>query len=326
MTVKKHLRLQEIAAENRLPCVYLVDSGGAYLPLQADVFPDREHFGRIFYNQANLSAAGIAQIAVVMGSLHRRRRLRPGDERRDGDRQGHGHDLHRRPAPGEGGDRRGGLGRGPRRRRRAHPAVGGRRPLRRGRRARARDRPPDPRERPGRAQGPAVGGPPVARAAARSGRPVRDRPERPAPGVRRPRRHRADRGRQRARRVQGPLRHHAGDRVRPDHGLPGRHRRQQRDPVQRELAQGRPLHRAVHEAPDPARVPPEHHRVHGRPRVREPRPRARRGQDGDGGRERAGARSSRSSSAGRSAPATTACAAGRTRRASCGCGRTRGSA
>jgi acetyl-CoA carboxylase carboxyltransferase component len=68
MTVKKHLRLQEVAAENRLPCVYLVDSGGAFLPLQAEVFPDREHFGRIFYNQANLSAAGIAQIAVVMGS------------------------------------------------------------------------------------------------------------------------------------------------------------------------------------------------------------------------------------------------------------------
>ncbi len=68
MTVKKHLRLQEIAFENRLPCVYLVDSGGAFLPLQADVFPDRDHFGRIFYNQANLSAAGIAQIAVVMGS------------------------------------------------------------------------------------------------------------------------------------------------------------------------------------------------------------------------------------------------------------------
>ena len=68
MTVKKHLRLQEIAAENRLPCVYLVDSGGAFLPLQDEVFPDREHFGRIFYNQANLSAAGIAQIAVVMGS------------------------------------------------------------------------------------------------------------------------------------------------------------------------------------------------------------------------------------------------------------------
>jgi 3-methylcrotonyl-CoA carboxylase beta subunit len=68
MTVKKHLRAQEIALENRLPCVYLVDSGGAFLPLQDEVFPDREHFGRIFYNQANLSAAGIPQVAVVMGS------------------------------------------------------------------------------------------------------------------------------------------------------------------------------------------------------------------------------------------------------------------
>jgi acetyl-CoA carboxylase carboxyltransferase component len=68
MTVKKHLRAQEVAEQNRLPCVYLVDSGGAFLPLQAEVFPDREHFGRIFYNQARLSAAGIPQIAAVMGS------------------------------------------------------------------------------------------------------------------------------------------------------------------------------------------------------------------------------------------------------------------
>jgi acetyl-CoA carboxylase carboxyltransferase component len=68
MTVKKHLRLQEIAAENHLPCIYLVDSGGAFLPLQADVFPDRDHFGRIFYNQARMSAAGIPQFAAVMGS------------------------------------------------------------------------------------------------------------------------------------------------------------------------------------------------------------------------------------------------------------------
>ncbi len=68
MTVKKHLRAQEIARENRLPCLYLVDSGGANLPHQTEVFPDREHFGRIFYNQARMSAAGIAQIAVVMGS------------------------------------------------------------------------------------------------------------------------------------------------------------------------------------------------------------------------------------------------------------------
>jgi 3-methylcrotonyl-CoA carboxylase beta subunit len=68
MTVKKHLRAQEIAAENHLPCVYLVDSGGAFLPMQDEVFPDRDHFGRIFFNQARLSAQGITQLAVVMGS------------------------------------------------------------------------------------------------------------------------------------------------------------------------------------------------------------------------------------------------------------------
>src|SRR5947208_7773322 len=68
ITVKKHLRAQAIAAENCLPCLYLVDSGGAFLPLQAEVFPDREHFGRIFYNQARMSALGIPQVAVVMGS------------------------------------------------------------------------------------------------------------------------------------------------------------------------------------------------------------------------------------------------------------------
>ena len=68
MTVKKHLRAQEIAQQNRLPCVYLVDSGGANLPNQDEVFPDRDHFGRIFYNQARMSAQGIAQLAVVMGS------------------------------------------------------------------------------------------------------------------------------------------------------------------------------------------------------------------------------------------------------------------
>jgi acetyl-CoA carboxylase carboxyltransferase component len=68
MTVRKHLRAQEIAAENRLPCIYLVDSGGAFLPMQDQVFPDRDHFGRIFYNQARMSAAGIPQVAIVMGS------------------------------------------------------------------------------------------------------------------------------------------------------------------------------------------------------------------------------------------------------------------
>ena len=68
LTVKKHLRAQEIAEQNRLPCIYMADSGGAFLPLQAEVFPDRDHFGRIFYNQARMSALGIPQIAVVMGS------------------------------------------------------------------------------------------------------------------------------------------------------------------------------------------------------------------------------------------------------------------
>src|SRR4051812_5552521 len=68
MTVKKHLRAQEVALQNRLPCIYLVDSGGAFLPLQDDVFPDREHFGRIFYNQARMSALGIPQVALVLGS------------------------------------------------------------------------------------------------------------------------------------------------------------------------------------------------------------------------------------------------------------------
>src|SRR5579859_4209758 len=68
ITVKKHVRAQEIALQNHLPCVYLVDSGGAFLPLQADVFPDRDDFGRIFYNEARMSAAGLAQVSVVMGS------------------------------------------------------------------------------------------------------------------------------------------------------------------------------------------------------------------------------------------------------------------
>jgi acetyl-CoA carboxylase carboxyltransferase component len=68
LTVKKHLRAQEVARENRLPCVYLVDSGGAFLPLQAEVFPDRDHFGRIFYNEARMSAEGIPQVSVVLGS------------------------------------------------------------------------------------------------------------------------------------------------------------------------------------------------------------------------------------------------------------------
>ena len=109
MTVKKHLRAQEIARENRLPCIYLVDSGGANLPHQTEVFPDREHFGRIFYNQATLSALGIPQIAVVMGSCTAGGAYVPAMSDETIIVQEPGHDLPRRPAAGEGGDRRGGV-------------------------------------------------------------------------------------------------------------------------------------------------------------------------------------------------------------------------
>jgi 3-methylcrotonyl-CoA carboxylase beta subunit len=76
MTVKKHLRAQDIARQNNLPCIYMVDSGGAFLPMQDEIFPDERHFGRIFYNQAQMSTLGIPQIAIVMGSCTAGRRAR----------------------------------------------------------------------------------------------------------------------------------------------------------------------------------------------------------------------------------------------------------
>jgi hypothetical protein len=142
MTVKKHLRAQEIAAENRLPCVYLVDSGGANLPNQDEVFPDRDHFGRIFYNQANMSRRRHPADRRGHGLLHRGRRLCAGDVGRLDHRARAGHDLPRRPAAGEGRHRRGGHGRGSRRRRRAHAALRRRRLSGRGRRPRAGAGPP----------------------------------------------------------------------------------------------------------------------------------------------------------------------------------------
>ena len=128
MTVKKHLRAQEIALQNHLPCIYLVDSGGAFLPKQDEVFPDRDHFGRIFYNQANMSALGIPQIAVVMGSCTAGGAYVPAMSDETIIVQEPGHDLPRRPAAGEGRHRRGGQRRGPGRRRRAHAALGRGRP------------------------------------------------------------------------------------------------------------------------------------------------------------------------------------------------------
>ena len=115
MTVKKHLRAQEIALQNRLPCIYLVDSGGANLPHQAEVFPDRDHFGRIFYNQAQMSAAGIPQIACVMGLSTAGGAYVPAmsDETvivRGRRRREPGRHLPRRTAAGQSSDRRGDLG------------------------------------------------------------------------------------------------------------------------------------------------------------------------------------------------------------------------
>ena len=122
MTVKKHLRAQEIAMQNHLPCVYLVDSGGAFLPLQSEVFPDREHFGRIFYNMARMSAAGIRAGGGGDGFVHGGRRLRARDVRRKHHRARAGHDFPRRAATGARGHRRGSQRRGTGRRRRAHAA------------------------------------------------------------------------------------------------------------------------------------------------------------------------------------------------------------
>ena len=329
MTVKKHLRAQEIAADNRLPCVYLVDSGGAFLPMQDEVFPDREHFGRIFFNQANLSARGIPQIASVMGSCTAGGAYVPAMSDETVIVKRPGHDLPRRPAAGEGRDRRGRHRRGARRRRRARPHLRRRRPPRRGRRARAGDRAQRSWTRCLAA---------VSSAAALDPRPptVEEPHEDPRDAVRRgARRHphavrRArgdppDRRRQPVPRVQEAVRRDPGLRLRPDLGLPGRHRRQQRHPVQRVGAQGRALHRAVQPArrsrwcscrTSPASWSAASTRTAASPATApswSPRSPAR------------WCRSSPSSSAARSAPATTACAAAPTTRASCGCGPTPGS-
>ncbi len=137
ITVKKHLRAQEIAQQNRLPCIYLVDSGGANLPNQDDVFPDRDHFGRIFFNQANMSAQGIAQIAVVMGSCTAGGAYVPAMSDESIIVQKPGHHLLGRPAAGQSRHGRGGQRRRPGRRRCPHPPVGRGRPPGRKRHARA---------------------------------------------------------------------------------------------------------------------------------------------------------------------------------------------
>ena len=222
MTVKKHVRAQEIALENRLPCVYLVDSGGAFLPLQAEVFPDRDHFGRIFYNQARMSALGIPQVAVVMGSCTAGGAYVPAMSDEAVIVKNQGTIFLGGPAAGEGRDRRGGDRRGAGRRRRAHAHLGRRRPPGRRRRARARDRARH-RRAPGRAPCARRARPARARAAAlRPGGDLRHAAARPAHAVRRARADRAAGRRLALPRVQGALRHHAGHRLRAPARHPGR--------------------------------------------------------------------------------------------------------
>ncbi len=269
-TVKKHLRAQEIAEQNGLVCVYLVDSGGAFLPLQDEVFPDRDHFGRIFYNQATMSAQGIPQIAAVMGSCTAGGAYVPAmsDEAVIVNETGTiflGGPPLVQAATGEIVTRR-----RTRRRRRAHPHFGRRRSFRRRRRTRTGHRARDRREY----QSPALRSVADARAAtagAAARRVVRHRSQRRAPSVRRARNHRAHRRRFGISRVQGALRHDARVRLRPHRGPSGRHPGQQRDPVFRKRAQRRALHRAVHAARNAAGVPAEHHRLHGRAQLRKRR-------------------------------------------------------
>ena len=140
MTVKKHLRAQEIARENRLPCIYLVDSGGANLPQWTEVFPGSRAFRPHLLQSGDPVGRRHSADRSGDGLLHRRRRLCAGDVGRNHHRAQPGHDLPRRAAAGEGGDRRSGLGRGPRRRRRACAKIRRRRPLRRRRSPCAGDR------------------------------------------------------------------------------------------------------------------------------------------------------------------------------------------
>ncbi len=292
MTVKKHLRAQEVALQNRLPCIYLVDSGGAFLPRQDEVFPDREHFGRIFYNQATMSAEGIPQIAAVLGSCTAGGAYVPAmsDEAvivRDQGTIFLGGPPLVKAATGEvvtaeelgGGD--------------LHSRVSG-----------VTDHLADDDEHALRIVRSIVAtlGPrdPALWDVDRSVEPTHAQtelydvvPAGSAGALRRARGHHAPRRRRRIRRVQGRLRHDAGHRVRPYPRPPGRDRRQQRCAVQRIRAQGSAFHRAVRQAQDPAAVPAEHLGLHGRPRLRGGRHRQARRQDGHRGRLCPGAEADR---------------------------------
>ena len=326
MTVKKHLRAQQIAEENHLPCIYLVDSGGAFLPMQDEVFPDADDFGRIFYNQARMSAQGHPADRRRDGIVHGGRRVRPGHERRDDDRAGHGHDLPGRAAAGQGGNGRGRDRRRTGRRRRSHAPVGRGRSFCAGRRSRAGDCAAASWRRSTRARR-------VTLDIAPPEEPLYDPQElygilprtfRETYDVREVIARLVDGSR--FREFKARYGDDAGVRLCADRGLSGRHHRQQRRAVQRVGAQGRALHRVVRRARHSAAVSAEHHRLHGRARS------TRRAGSPKTARRwcmRWPTRrfpSSPSSSAARSARAITACAGAPMGRVSCGCGPTAASA
>ena len=322
LTVKKQLRAQEIAGQNRLPCVYLVDSGGANLPNQDEVFPDREHFGRIFYNQANLSAAGVPQVAVVMGSCTAGGAYVPAMSDESIIVRGQGTIFLGGPplvkaATGEvvsaedlgGADlhsRESGVT--------DHYALDDAHALDIARRVIGnihyekrigmRTQPPaPPRYDPAEILGIIP------------------------PDVRQPFEMREviarivdDSRLDEFKKLYGA---NPGVRLRTHRRHAGRDHREQRDPVLRIGPERRALHRALRAAQDPAPFPAEHHRLHGRAQVRggrhcEGRRQARhRGGDGQGPEAHHDHRRARSE------PGTTACAGAPTRRVSCGRGRTR---
>ena len=292
MTVKKHLRAQEVALQNRLPCIYLVDSGGAYLPMQDEVFPDREHFGRIFYNQAQMSAPGIPQIAAVLGSCTAGGAYVPAmsDEAVIVRNQGTiflGGPPLVKAATGEvvtaeelgGGD--------------LHARVSG-----------VTDHLADDDAHALRIVRSIVGtlGPRGAPGRGTSRRPSSRSwtrrelygvvPDRPADPVRRARGDRPDRRRVAVPRVQAAVRDDAGHRVRP-HPRPSRSGIVANNGIlfSESALKGAHFIELCDQRGDPAGVPAEHHRVHGRPRVRGGRDRQARREDGDGRGDAPGCRS-----------------------------------
>ena len=305
LTVKKHLRAQEVAEQNHLPCVYLVDSGGAFLPLQAEVFSDREHFGRIFYNQARMSAKGIPQIAAVMGSCTAGGAYVPAMSDETIIVQGTGTIFIGGPplvkaATGQdvtaeelgGADvhtRRSGVA--------DHYAASDEHALALVRQI---------------VRATCTGARLLGRRAAEP--PALD-PDELYGLVPEDFKHEMDAHELIARIVDGSRfaefkapRRDARLRLRPDRGLPGRNPRQQGRPLRRVGPEGRALHRAGSEAEGAARLPPEHHRLHGRQGVRGGRDRPRRRQARHRGRLR-GRAEIHGRHRGRSAPVTTRCAA-----------------